>query len=109
MNDVIPWFLSVTIGLTVLISSIRIFLSDLLISESLKPGVSMSVILPVRATFTHAVMAANDLPDSNLHALCYLAPIRSFENSLAISVKAVDFPDPHSPKTQAVNKSALSF
>ena len=80
MNDVIPWFLSVTIGLTVLINSIKMFLSDLLISESLKPGVSISVILPVRATFTHEVTAANDLPDSNLQAFCYLAPVRSLAN-----------------------------
>ena len=63
MNEVIPWFASVTIGLTVLTSSIRIFLSDRLMSESLNPGVSMSVMLPVRATFTHEVTAANDLPD----------------------------------------------
>ena len=72
-------------------------------SESLKPGVSMSVILPVRATFTHEVTAANDLPDSNLHALYYLAPVRSFAKILAISDRAVDFPCPHSPNTQAVN------
>ena len=63
MNEVIPWCLSVTIGLTVLMSSIKMFLSDLLISESLKPGVSMRVILPVRATLTHDVTAANDFPD----------------------------------------------
>ena len=79
------------------------FLSDLLISVSLKPGVSMSVILPVRATLTHEVTAANDLPESNLQAFYYLAPARSFAKILAISDRAVDLPYPHSPKTQAVN------
>ena len=84
-------------------SSIKIFLSDLLISESLNPGVSMSVILPVRATLTHDVTAENDLADSKLQAFYALAPLRSFANNLAISDRAVDLPCPHSPKTQAVN------
>ena len=72
-------------------------------SESLKPGVSMSVMLPVRATFTHEVTAANDLAESNLQAFWDLAPVFSFAKILAISDRAVDLPYPHSPKTQAVN------
>ena len=72
-----PWLLSVKIGLTVLTNSIKMFLSDLLISESLKPGVSISVILPVRAILTHEVTALKDLPDSNLDALYFYAPYRS--------------------------------
>ena len=85
------------------------FLSDLLISESLKPGVSMRVILPVRPTLTHEVTAAKDLPDLKWHALYFIAPGFSLAKILAISDKAVDLPWPHSPKTQAVNLSALSF
>ena len=109
MNDVMPYFLSFKIGLTVLTSSIKIFLSDLLISESLKPGVSMRVMLPVRATFTQDVTAANDLDALNLLAAYYLAPKHSFENILAISERAVDLPYPHSPKMHAENKSAKSL
>ena len=69
----------------------------------------MSVMLPVRATFTHEVTAANDLAESNLHAFWDLAPVFSFAKILAISDRAVDFPYPHSPKTQAVNWSAMSL
>ena len=68
------------------------FLSDLLISESLKPGVSMRVILPVRPTLTHEVTAAKDLPDSKWHALYFIAPGFSLAKILAISDKAVDLP-----------------
>ena len=109
MKDVMPCFLFFKIGLTVLTSSIKIFLSDLLISESLKPGVSMRVILPVRATLTHDVTAANDFDALNLLATYYLAPKHSFENILAISERAVDLPCPHSPKIHAENKSAKSL
>ena len=49
----------------------------------------MRVMLPVRATFTHDVTAANDLDALNLLAAYYLAPKHSFENILAISERLV--------------------
>ena len=53
----IPSSASVIKGLMVFISSIMMFLSDLLMSESLKPGVSMSFIKLISATLTQWVTA----------------------------------------------------
>ena len=76
-------------------------LSDFLMSTSLNPGVSMSVIFPVVATFTHDVTAWKFLPLLNSHAILFLAPSNSSANIYAIADKAVDLPWPHSPKTIA--------
>ena len=60
-----------------LISSIMMFLSDLRISTSLKPGVSTRVKLPVLAILTQVVTASNALPLLNSLADSSLAPSNS--------------------------------
>ena len=68
------------------------FLSDFRISTSLKPGVSISVILPVRATFTQVVTASKAFPLLNSHALSSFEPSNSSANTCAIADSAVDLP-----------------
>ena len=55
MKELIPCFLSYSMGLIVLMSSIIMFLSDLYISASLNPGESINVISPVVFIFTPVV------------------------------------------------------
>ena len=73
-------------------SSIIMFLSDFRISTSLKPGVSISVILPVRATFTQVVTASKAFPLLNSQALSSFEPSNSSANTCAIADSAVDLP-----------------
>ena len=72
-----PCLLSVSIGLMVLINSIKMFLSDLRVSTSLEPGVSIRVKLPVLATLTQVVTASKALPLLNSLAVSPLAPSNS--------------------------------
>ena len=92
VKELIPCFSFISIGLIALINSIMMLLSDLLMSTSLKPGVSMSVIFPVVATLTHDVTAWKFLPLLNSHAILSLAPSNSSANIYAIADKAVDLP-----------------
>ena len=80
VNELMPYFLSVSIGLIALISSIIMLLSDLWISASLNPGVSISVMFPVVATLTHEVTAWKFLPLLNSQALFSPAPANSSAN-----------------------------
>ena len=60
INELIPFLLSLIMGLIVLMVSIKMLLSDLLISESLKPGVSNKVVTPTVPICTQGVTALKD-------------------------------------------------
>ena len=107
-KELMPQLLSVSMGLMEFMSSIMMFLSDLRMSTSLKPGVSIRVMFPVLATFTQVVTASKALPLLNSHAASSLEPSNSSANTAAIAERAVDLPQPHSPKTHAVHLSNSS-
>ena len=66
-KELMPYFSSRIIGLTVLIISMKILLSDLFTSLSLKPGVSIRVKFPTVPIYTQGVTALKEDMLLNLH------------------------------------------
>ena len=67
INELIPLFSSLIIGLKVFTVSIRMLLSDLLTSESLNPGVSKTIMPPTVPICTQGVTALKDSMLLNSH------------------------------------------
>ena len=72
-NVLMPYYASLMIGLNVLIISMKMLLSDLFTSLSLKPGVSIRVKSPTVPIYTQGVTALNEDMLLNLHG--YLVPL----------------------------------
>ena len=67
INELIPLFSSLIIGLKVFTASIKMLLSDLVTSESLKPGVSKNFAPPTVPICTQGVTALKDSMLLNSH------------------------------------------
>ena len=71
MNILIPWSGDFRGPLMVLTRSIKIYLSERLLSGSLNPGVSIKVMLPLVASLTSWVTDSKDFDDSNSTCTSY--------------------------------------